>query len=298
MATFGQLIDETAAQLRSFTRDQELATWLTSSISDTAGEIYVNNAEILSRGRVEIDSELIILEDVDTTRKVGVIPPYGRGADGTIAASHSAQSKVTVAPLYPRKFIGDTLNQVILGVNGKLFGVEPLLKRAHVSSVMYELPVGTQRVLSVSLPSDPVMTKDRWYARDWTFDPQADTTTGKALYLYDYPPIGRDIVITVAKDLEALTDEADLFTDSGLPDSCRDVVMFGAVARLIASAGTYQMGSRAVGSQTTLGAQMDLPQSAAQMSRHFYQLHQQRLDEEVTFLLNRYNTRAHYSRGY
>ena len=298
MASFGQLIDDTAAQLRSFTRDQELSTWLTSDVSDSATEIFVNSPDVLSRGRIEIDSELIILEDVDVTRKVGVIPPFGRGSDGTAPAIHAAKSKVTVAPLFPRKVIHDTLNQVILAMSGRMFGVDTLPFRASTTRVSYELPWDTQKVLSVSIPTDPSITRDRWYAREWTFDPNADYPSEKGLYVYDCPPVGRLFNVVISRPLRAVDVETQSFNDSLLPDSSWDVVMFGAAARLIATAGTYQMNTRAVGSQTTLGAQMDLPQAAMNTSRHFYGLYEKRLEEEVMKLLNKYVTRAHYSREY
>src|SRR6056300_947296 len=103
--SFDRLVDETANLLRSFVRDQELATWLTSPVATGALEIIVKDPKVLSRGRVEIGSELIVLEGIDTARNAGEIPPYGRGVDGTTKTSHNAGSKVTVAPLFPRQAI-------------------------------------------------------------------------------------------------------------------------------------------------------------------------------------------------
>ena len=294
MTTFGQLIDDVAATVRSFTREQPLLTWITSGISETAEEITVNDGTVLSRGRIEIDNELIILEDVVGNR--GIIPPFGRGADSTKATSHAARSKVTVSPLVPRATIGATINQVIGGMNGKMFGLDRVQVKAHVTRVSHELPEDTQRVLAVTVPVDPTVVKDQWFARHWQFDNNAPVSTGKALYLYDYPPSGRLVQVVIARDLAPLDEEGDDFTTSGLPDSCLDVVLFGAVSRLIATAGNYAVATRSVGAQTTLGVQTDDVQGATQMSRHYYSLHTQRLEEETNKLLNTYITKSHYLR--
>lgn len=296
MATFGQLIDDVAATVRAFTKEQPLLTWLTSGISETAEEITVNDGTVLSRGRIEIDKELIILEDVVDNR--GIIPPFGRGTDSTEATAHAARTKVTVSPLVPRATIAATINQIIAGMNGKMFGIDRLEVKAHVTRVSHELPADTQRVLAVTIPVDPTVIKDQWFARDYQFDNQAPVASGKALYLYEMPPLGRMISIIVARDLVPLDAEDDEFTVSGLPESAFDVVLFGAVSRLIATAGNYAVATRSVGAQTTLGIQTDDVQGATQMSRHYYTLHMERLNEETNKLLNTYVARAHYSRRY
>jgi hypothetical protein len=296
MATFGQLIDDVAATVRSFTREQPLLTWITGGISETAEEITVNDGTVLSRGRIEIGNELIILEDVVDNR--GIIPPFGRGADSTKATAHAARSKVTVSPLVPRATIGATINQVIAGMNGRMFGLDRVESKAHVTRVSHELPADTQRVLAVTIPIDPTVLKDQWFARDYQFDNQAPVSTGRALYLYEVPPVGRTISIIVARDLVPLDEEGDEFTASGLPESSLDVVLFGAVSRLIATAGNYSIATRSVGAQTTLGIQTDDVQGATQMSRHYYGLYTQRLEEEVNKLLNTYTMKSHYSRRY
>lgn len=295
--SFDKLVDETANQLRSFVRDQELSTWLTTDVSDTGLEIEVNNSKILSRGRVEVGNELIVLEDVDATRNVGVIPPYGRGTDGTEAVNHVRGEKVTIAPLFPRQSIADALNATIGAVSDRLWGVATLTFRASATRVSYELPEQTIRVLNVSIPVDPRVTKDRYYARDWDFDLNADYPTGKGLYLYDYAPVGRDFNVVIAYRPETLQ-FGDPWDSSGLPESARDVIMFGALARLLATSQTYALATRAVGSQTTLGVQED-PTVGQNLSKHFYNLHAARLEEEVNKLNNRYNSRVHYqSRGW
>jgi hypothetical protein len=178
--SFDRLVDETANLLRSFVRDQELATWLTSPVATGALEIIVKDPKVLSRGRVEIGSELIVLEGIDTARNAGEIPPYGRGVDGTTKTSHNAGSKVTVAPLFPRQAIADALNATISATNDVLFGIVNVDIKASTTRVAYELPSNTTKVLSVSIPVDPNVTRERWFAREWEFDPNGDFPSGKS----------------------------------------------------------------------------------------------------------------------
>lgn len=291
--TFSQLVDDTLGNLRSFVRDQELSTWLKFGITDNALEATVNDATVVSRGRIEIGSELLIVENVDATLNKIFFPPFGRGSDGTLPIAHAANKKVTVQPLYPRKVVADTINQVIQAVGDSLFGIDVVSVTAHPTRVSYELPANTNRVLSVQYRYDTI-SKDVVYARDWSFDQQADWASGKGLLLYDSPKPGDPIRVTVAVPPVSLV-EGDDWSDSKLPDSAYDVIVLGAVSRLIATAGSYLTATRSVGAQTTLAAQMD-PQTPMQMSRYFYAQHQERLQQEVAKLLNRYQSRAHYTR--
>ena len=292
-ATFSQMIDETQSHLRSFVRDQELTTWLKFAVTANALEATVNDASVVSRGRIEIDNELLIVETVDTTLNKITFPPFGRGSDGTTAVQHAAKAKVTVQPLYPRTLVADTLNQVIAAVGDTLFGINVVTWTAHPTRVSYELPANTDRVLSVQYTYDSI-SKDVSYARDWSFDQQADWPSGKGLLLWDVPRPGDPIrVATAVPPVELVA--GDDFSDSLLPSSSYDVIVLGAVSRLMATAGSYLTATRSVGSQTTLAAQMD-PQTPMQMSRYFYAQHQERLNQEVTKLLNRYSSRAHYQR--
>lgn len=292
--TFTGLIDETLSQVRSFVRDQELSTWLKFGITANAGEATVNDAKVISRGRIEIGSELLIVEDIDTDLNKITFPPYGRGSDGTAPAAHAAGVKVTAQPLFPRKVVADTLNQVINSVSGKLFGIQVVTLTASPTRVSYQLPAATEGVLSVQFVGDPSATKDVIYAREWTFDQQAEWPTGKGLLLYDYQTPGYPITVTTAVDPVPL-EEGDDWSDSLLPDSAWDVIMLGAVARLLSTAGSYLAATRSVGSQTTLAAQMD-PQTPMQISRYFYGQHQDRLEQEAGKLLSRYANRVHYQR--
>jgi len=291
--TFDQMIDETQAYLRSFTRDQEMTTWLTFGVTANATSLRVNDPKIVSRGRIEVGTEIMLVESVDAESSTCAVPPFGRGVDGTTAAAHDAGSKVTVQPLFPRAMVASTLNQVIHAVSSRLWGIERVDLTAHPTRVSYELPAETERVLSVSYYADSI-NRDVVYARDWTFDQQASWDSGKGLLLYDYPRPGETIMVTTARQPVALA-AGDLFSDSLLPESSYDVIVLGAVSKLVGTTGSAILNTRAIGAATS--GQQSPTGEAIQMARHYYSLHQERLDQEVQRLLNTFSNRAHYLRG-
>ncbi len=300
MPTLASMVDEVAAHLRSFTRDQELSTHLTSDITDTATSIPVATAQLVSRGRIEVGSELIWVDTSDRATNTLAIPPYGRGMDSSAKAAHLAGTRVIVAPLYPRHFLINAINQQIKTVGAVLYGIDVVTLEANTTSFLYGLPATTRDVLSVKA-SDPdagVYGSDVVYLRDWQFDkhaPVSSLATGKGVYIYDgrlSPPT--KVTVVVSRDPMPLTTEDQEFTDTYLPDSAVDVITTGVAARLSATAESYDLATRSV-EANTLDSKID-PMTAQNQSKYLYALYTQRLQEERLRLLNTYINRAHYSR--
>ena len=100
MTTFNELTDDVLSMLRGYVRSQESVTALSGNLSSTATTFNVDNGSRLGMGRAEIDDELIYIDAV-TTNAVA-LQPWGRGVDGTTAATHSDNARVTFNPLFPR----------------------------------------------------------------------------------------------------------------------------------------------------------------------------------------------------
>ena len=264
----------------------------------------VADATLVSRGRIEIGNELIWVDKMNRTDNSLDIPPYGRGMDGTTANEHEAGARVIVAPLYPRKFLQDTINQVIRQIGSTLYGVQTIVDANgnqpvtyHSGEFTYELPDWVRDVLSVTV-TDPDHEDDVTYLRDWTFDknaPQAVSTTGKCLYLYDdWVPGGLQLTITVSRDPLILNNDTDMFSETTLPASAEDIPVLGAAARLLASSDTYSVQTRAVEASTISSK---VPTGAAQeQSKYLQALFMQRMDEERSRLLNTHSNRSRYQR--
>jgi hypothetical protein len=292
--SFADLVTQTQQLLRSYVRNQEVATWLTSGVAQDALTFSVHEPKVLSRGLVEIGSELVLCEDIDKDSKVFTAPPFGRGMEGSVAVAHEQGARVTVNPLYPRSAVANALNQTILGLGNQLFGVDRVTFPASATRVSYELPAETEHVLGVSWFLRRTASKDVVFARDWVFDNSANWPSGKGLLLYEWPLPGDPITVTYGAPPLALT-EGDQFADSGLAESVFDVVMLGAASRLIISAGTELLTSTSVGAQTTLGRDID-PNTPVSLGRYLYAQYQERLRQEIDHQQSRYQTRLHYTR--
>lgn len=289
--SFSDLISQTQQLLRSYVRDQEPTTWLKFPVSADGLTFTVNDTSVLSRGLCEIGSELVLIESINPENGTFTVPPFGRGMEGSVAQDHASGSQVIVQPLYPRAAVANALNQTINGLGSQLWGVDTYTFQASATRVSYELPEDTERVLSVQWLVRRSPTRDVIYANNWTFDQQAEWPSGKGLLLYEWPLPGDPVTVTIAVPPRMLREGQD-FTESDLAESAFDVVMLGAASRLITTAGTYLTATRAVGSMTTMGNQID-PTSPLQMGRYFYAQYQERLEQEVARLNNRFTTRLH-----
>lgn len=292
MPTLDQLVDDIQAYLRSFTRDQELSTHLTSALSSTSLQLEVADASTVSRGRVEIGNELLWVDSTDRANNTVTLAPYGRGMDGTTAATHALNARIICQPLYPRQMVKDTVNQVIGGLGNQLYGVATDTLTSTPRSVAYEVPAVTQRVLSVMANLGSTYG-DAEYVRRWKFDPHSSTSsTGKGLFVYEPTDENTTLTVSYFRSPLPLDDGAD-FADSLLPDTSYDVIVLGAAARLLATASSYMASTRSVDAAT-----LDLKSDASQVlqqSRYLFTLFQQRLEEEKAQLLNSFVTRAHYT---
>lgn len=123
MTLFSELIDETSLSLTGYTNRQDQATFLTSPMAATDLTFVVADGTVLTRGLVEIDEELIWVDSFDRTSNTATIPAYGRGFRDTTAAVHTAGTRVTITPSFPRSVIRRNLQQAIDAVYPDLFGV-------------------------------------------------------------------------------------------------------------------------------------------------------------------------------
>ena len=292
MTTFDQMVDDVLVYLRSFTRDQELSTHLMETVSASVLNLQVNDASLISRGRIEIDDEIIWVDRVDRANNTVVLAPYGRGMDGTTAVTHTSLTRLIVQPLYSRQMVKDTINQILGGLGNQLFAVDSATLTATPQTVSYDLPAYTQRVLNV-LAGDFTTFGDSEYVRRWKFDPQSSASeTGKSLYVYDPTMTGMTMNVTFFRSPVQLVN-GDSFEDTLLPGTCYDVIVLGTAARLMSTATSYLASTRAI-EPGSLDKQVD-PNQITQQSRYLFTLFQQRLEEEKVQLLHSYVTRAHYT---
>jgi len=293
VTTFNELVDDTLSMLRGYVRSQESVTSLDGSLDSSSTTFSVDNGGRLGMGRAEIDDELVYIDAI--TNNSVALQPWGRGVDGSTAASHADNTRVTFNPLFPRHFVKRAINDTIasIGVELKATGVDTFTFVA--ARTTYELPSSTYAVQQVTWQ---IVGPSRIWepVKRWRFDSNANTsvfTSGKTIDLWDSIVPGRTVQVQYLKDPTALSAAADtLETTAGLPASCRDVVALGTAARLVSSVDISLLDPSSV--QAGFFDERRQIGSASTVARTIYALYQQRLAEELARFRDQRNTPIHY----
>jgi hypothetical protein len=300
MPTLAQMVDEVRSNNAGFTLRQDRITNLANSggISTSDQSIVIGSAENLAKGIIEIDDELIWINSFDkNSLTLNVIPGFGRGYGGTTPAPHSENSQITLTPTFPKVNIKKAINDTINSFYPKLFGVGSVTFTFNAAQVAYPLPPEARDVLFVSWQT--VGPSREWLpVNRWRIDRMANTAafnTNKTVNIYEKIMPGRTVQVYYSTIPNTLTNNTDDFaTVTGLPESCRDVVVYGASYRLLSylDTGRINLSSAEADLNDT-----KLPSNAgASSSKYVFALYQQRLQEEANKLQDRFPIRVHYTR--
>lgn len=297
--TYANLVDEITLNLSGYTLRQDRTTHLTADVTSSGLSLSLGSVTNIGKGVVEIDDELIWLDTYDRISSVGNIAPYGRGYHGTTAAAHTANTKVTIAPTFPRATIKKAINDTIDAVFPNLFAVGVHTFTYNAVKTTYSLPADTETILYVSYkPTGP--TGEWLPLRNWRADPLANTgsyATGQTVSVYDRIEAGRTVQVYYTKKpptLEGAASSATFEAVTGLPSSCKDVIAYGAAYRLSAFIDPGRLNySSAEADNADTKIQYG---SGASTARFLLALYQQRLNEETKKLRDVYPTRIHYTR--
>ena len=296
MTLFKDIVDETALALTGYTSRQDQATYLLAAINSSATSVQVADGTVLTRGLIEIDDELLWVDSFNRTTNTATIAPYGRGFRNTEPASHTAGSRVTISPSFPRSVIRKNINMAIDAIYPDLFGVYYTTFPFIAARTTYQLPQEAIDILGLSWQT--IGPSLEWLPiRHYRVDRMANPITwnsGKTISISDGIIPGRTIMATYTKKPSQLQFDSDDFTVTGLPDSAREVIELGAAFR---TASYLDLGRiPAATAEADSMQQQDPIGSAANISRYFYQLYQQRLAVEVRRQQEMYPPRTHYSR--
>ena len=303
--TLTNLIDEVLINLAGYTYQQDRTTYLGSSVTTTVSSVAsptvltLGSTENIGKGIVEIDEELLWVDTFDRVANTATVAPYGRGYLGTTAATHSAEAKVTISPTFPRFNVKKAINDTIAALGSTIFAAKSTTFTYNAAQNTYDFnDLNIQNVLSMSW-QDVGPTQEWIPIRRWRFDSSADATAfgsnAQTVTIYDYITPGRTVQVIYATDPEVFTSNSEVFTtQTGLPASCKDVVVLGASYRLL----TYLDPARA-GQQSPQADETDSkrPYGASQTAtRQLLALYTQRLNEETQRQQIAYPIRVHYSR--
>ena len=295
MTTFIDLINETNLALTGYTNRQDQATFLTAPMASTDLTFTVADGSVLTRGLVEIDDELIWVDSFDRTTNTATIPAYGRGFRDTTAQAHTAGTRVTIAPSFPRSVIRRNLNLAIDGVYPDLFGTFYTIFNWQAARTTYVLPNEAVDVLGISWQT--IGPSREWLpVRHYRVDRMANPliwNSGKTISIREGIIPGRPVMVTYTKKPTVLQYDTDDFTMSGLSESAREVIILGAAYRTA----MYLDLGRVPAATAEADAQQgnDPIGSAANIGRVLQQMYQQRLLVEVRRMQEQYPPRTHYT---
>jgi hypothetical protein len=299
------MIDEVLINLAGYTYQQDRATYITQDVAATASTIaspitlQLASTDNIGKGAIEIDEELFWLDSFDRVSNTATVPPYGRGYLGTDIAAHTAGTKVTITPTFPRYVIKKAINDTIAAFGATIFAVKTTSFTFNAAQTTY--PFNNLNIHNImTIMWQDIGPSEEWFPiRRWSWDSLASTTAfgagAQTVTIGDFVQPGRTVKVVYATDPEPFTSNSqDFATQTGLPNSARDVAILGASYRLL----TYLDPARAA----QVSPQADetdskRPYGASQSAtKQLYALYIQRLNEETARQQAQYPIRVHYSR--
>ena len=307
MATLLNMIDEVSMNLSGYTLQQDRATHITTDVAATASTIAapitlsLASTDSVGKGIIEIDEELFWVDNYDRVGNTATIAPYGRAYLGTTLAAHTAGAKVTIAPTFPRFVIKRAINDTISAIGSSIFAASTTTITSNSAVSAFRLPAtGTtlniRNILSIAYQA--LGSSKEWIPiRSYRFDGNANSTaftSGQTVSIYDYIPSGRSVQIAYATDPIPFTSNSEDFaTKTGLPESCKDLIILGATYRLLSNLDPARASMASPQADETDSKR---PYGSSQsITRQIYALFTQRLNEEVKSQQEKYPIRVHYS---
>ena len=306
--TLSNIIDEVLINLSGYTLQQDRSTYLKTAVTTTTSSsasplvVALGSTDSVGKGTIEIDEELMWVDSYDRVGNTAVIAPYGRGYLGTTAATHIADTRVVISPTFPRYAVKRAINDTINSLGATIFAVKSttFTFNAAVSTYAFN-DLGIKNIINITWQS--IGPSKEWIpVRRWDLDTVADTTTwgsgAQTVTITDPIISGRTVKVIYATNPVAFSTTLpyteDFVTQTGLPSSCRDVVVLGTAYRLL----SYLDPARAA----MVSPQADetdskRPFGASQSTvKQLFALYNQRLTDETRAQQQNYPVKIHYSR--
>lgn len=236
MPAFSDLVARTKATLFGYVSKQQQWTYLTQSIGTGDLTFTVMDAAQISRGQVQIGSEIVLVQSVNRSTNTVTLDQNGRGFAGTTAVSHAQNALIENNPIFPDIRIKDAINDTIRSLFPDLYAVSTTRFPKVSVQYNYPMPADAEDVRQVKYQ---IIGPSKIYPfdRKWEFDNNADPTdfpTGKSLYVLEEVTPGREIFVLYSKEPSPMVNDSDDFvTTTGLLLSAQDVVYYGALMRMV-----------------------------------------------------------------
>jgi hypothetical protein len=299
------MIDEVLINLSGYTYQQDRSTYLTAAVttltspSSSPTILSLGSTDSVGKGIIEVGEELMWVDSFDRVANTATIAPYGRGYLGTTASTAAVDTKVTISPIFPRYVVKRAINDTIRAMGTQLMVIKQTTFTFNAAQNTYDLgALGIESILTV-------MWQDTGPSQEWIrvnrydFDPLAETNTwgagSQTLTIYDFITPGRTVKVMYVTQPTAFTSNTETFTtQTGYPETARDVVILGAAYRLL----TYLDPARA----SQISPQADeidakRPFGSANVAvRQVFALYTQRLREEISAFQGQYPPRIRFNR--
>jgi hypothetical protein len=303
--TLSNLIDEVTINLSGYTLHQDRATYLASAVSTTTSTsaspliLQLGSTDGVGKGIIEIDEELMWIDSYDRVANTATVSPYGRGYLGTTAATHAVDAKVTISPTFPRNAIKKAINDTINAIGAQMYAVKTTRFTYQIPQITYPFTDLKMKNI-VSLQWQTVGPSKEWrHIRNWDWDSQADTTVwgagSQTITIGDFITPGRPIKVQYGANPTPFTSNSQDFSEqTGLEESVKDIVVYGAIYRLLSFLDPARAAQVSPQADETDSKR---PYGASQsVVKQIFALYNQRLQEEVLKQQRNYPVRAHYSR--
>ena len=305
MTTLAQITDEVLMNLSGYTFQQDRSTYLTAAVttltspSSSPTILSLGSTDSVGKGILEIDEELMWVDSFDRVANTATIAPYGRGYLATTATTHAVDTKVTVSPIFPRNSIVKAINDTIRAIGSQLMVVKQTTFTYNAAITTYDLSdLNIENILTVMWQSTGP-SKEWIRVGRYDFDPFAEVATwganSQTITIKEPITPGRTVkIMYIAQPTPFTSSSQELTTQTGYPESVKDVLVLGAAYRLL----TYLDPARA--SQISPQAdEIDAKRpfgSANNATRQIFALFQQRLKEEIAQFQGLYQPRIRFNR--
>lgn len=286
--TAGDIVTETVAQLHGWGSTQDRVTALAQPVApgDTTFTVTATFGQStgISPGVVQIDSEQLYISGADPNSAICTVTPFGRGFNGTAAVAHAAGAAVISQPTFPRATVFKAVNEVLGSLFPQLFAIRQKTGLV-VTYPNISYTVDTELQWLITAEWFDVSTSNWQRVLHWQVDP-----FDQSVRIADRLPIGAALRFMYATQPGLFNSEGDDFQGStGLPISCYDVLMLGAVLKQ--TPGLDIARAQLTSVEQSARSTVVPPNAGLTVSKYVYGLYQERLANEAASLRRRFPPR-------
>lgn len=291
MTTIRELVRDISFRLHSYTGIREQVTYLTSPIDADDTTLQVSNGARISRGLIEVDDELMLVEEVEGNEVK--IYPFGRGREGSVATSHAVNTEVTNDPQLPKQSIFQAVRDTIVSLHPDLFQVKRATFVFNPAQFVYELPADVDRILEVTFDiPGPTGQWPRMYAWKFLTDANVDRyPSGKAIELGQAAYPGFTVQVTYAAPYGTPTSMDDTLESLGVQASVQEIVWLGTAWRATQILEPSRLTLQSV--ENMARAESVPPGAITNLARQWFAQFTLRKDEERRRLLTLHEQQIH-----